>query len=88
MYLLVRFVLWTLAILRPKPALALAQFYLGLLDRAVPKLRKVALQPFLPFVIMACVVLVLLALFIVPESELQVGSRVPFFFRTGIGRGV
>ena len=44
MYLLVRFVLWTLSILPPQPALALARFYIGLLDRFVPKLRKVALR--------------------------------------------
>ena len=44
MYPLVRFILWTLAILPEKPAMQLARLYIRLLDLAVPKLRKVALR--------------------------------------------
>ena len=40
---LVRFLLWTLAILPDKRALALARFYVRLLDLCVPKLRRVGL---------------------------------------------
>lgn len=41
---LVRFLLWTLAILPDAPALALARFYVRILDLCVPKLRRVGLR--------------------------------------------
>jgi KDO2-lipid IV(A) lauroyltransferase len=43
-YWLVRFIVWTLAVLPERAALALAGLYTGLLDLCVPKLRRVGLQ--------------------------------------------
>jgi KDO2-lipid IV(A) lauroyltransferase len=43
-YWLVRFIVWTLAILPERLALALARLYTSLLDLGVPKLRRVGLR--------------------------------------------